>query len=280
MSRVGIAVLAGVFLAASTPSDAETAARHTSKAEKTSASDESTTAKKRAAKKRAAKRKKTAKQASKRKKSRGSRGKGKRKDKRVAAAKELFRNMPPGWTWPPNEAMKKANAACEEHLDELGVAWKRATREGKMAAPVVVPSMEIGGIKYVSAYRRGPHRLDCQFVQTLAQIGPELYALGVREIKFGSIYRNTNVRAHGTTKPILSRHALGIAMDIKSFTDEEGRVSVVELDYLRGDPLLHAIEDAINKSGKFRVVLTPANDPISHYDHFHIEAFVDYRGFR
>lgn len=281
MSRVGIAVLAGIVLGTTTPSYAETSvARRTSKASKASSSGEERTANKQRSKKRTAKRKKTAKHASKRKKSRSSRDKSKRRDKRVAIAKNVSRNMPPGWTWPPDEAMKKAGDACKQELDELGVVWKRASREGKMATPVVVPSMEIGGIKYVSAYRRGPHRLDCHFVRTLADIGPALYALGVREIKFGSIYRNTNVRAHGMTKPILSRHALGIAMDIKSFTDDEGRVSVVELDYLRGDPLLHAVEDVINKSGKFRAVLTPGNDPISHYDHFHVEAFVDYRGFR
>ena len=32
----------------------------------------------------------------------------------------------------------------------------------------------------------------------------------------------------------------------------------------------------INDSGNFRLVLTPKNDPISHKDHFHIEANPDY----
>src|SRR5688500_17632999 len=131
--------------------------------------------------------------------------------------------------------MQSASVACEETLDGLGIVWERATPEGKMVTPIYVPSMEIGGIKYISAYRRGPHRLDCQFVHTLAMNGPELFALGVREVTFGSIYRNTQVRAHGATKPILSRHALGIAKDIKSFTDDKGRVAVVEQDFLKGD---------------------------------------------
>lgn len=284
MSRVGIALVAGVFLAASAPSDAETSARRTATAAKSGTTEKTGTAakaKKRSKKKKAAK-------ASKRKKSRIARKKAKRKSKdrrkgtRVAVTEKLPKNrgMPPGWAWPPDAPMKKASVACEETLDGLGITWERASAQGKMVDPIVVPSMEIGGIKYVSAYRRGPHRLDCQFVQTLATIGPELYALGVREIKFGSIYRNTKVRSHGTRKPLLSRHALGIAMDIKAITDETGRVAVVELDYLRGDPLLHAIEDTVNKSKKFRAVLTPGNDPISHDDHFHIEAFVDYSSFR
>ena len=40
--------------------------------------------------------------------------------------------------------------------------------------------------------------------------------------------------------------------------------------------LLLSIEEVLNKSGRFRTVLTPRNDPKSHYDHFHIEAAIDY----
>jgi hypothetical protein len=176
--------------------------------------------------------------------------------------------------------MKAASVACEQNLDALGLVWERATPEGKIVDPIKVPSMEIGGIKYVPAYSKGVPRIDCQLVQTLAAVGPELVKIGVREIRYGSIYRNTNVRVHGATKPILSRHALGIAMDIKAFVDEQGRVANVELDYLKGDPLLHGIEDTVNASDRFRIVLTPGNDPLSHYDHFHIEAAVDFTAFQ
>jgi len=69
-------------------------------------------------------------------------------------------------------------------------------------------------------------------------------------------------------------------MDIKAFVDDSGRVAVVETDYLKDDPLLHGIEDLINKRTDFRDVLSPANDPISHDDHFHIEASVDFTAFR
>ena len=110
----------------------------------------------------------------------------------------------------------------------------------------------------------------------MATFGSELHALGVREIKFGSIYRNTTVRVGGKSKNILSRHALGIAMDVVSFVDETGREANVAKDYPNDDALLISIEEAINKSGKFRTVLTPRNDPKSHDDHFHIEAAVDY----
>jgi hypothetical protein len=141
--------------------------------------------------------------------------------------------------------------------------------------------MQIGGIAYTSAFgRRGAPTMECQFVRVLAQLGPELYGLGVREIQFGSIVRNTLARSHGQTKDFLSRHALGIAMDIRSFVDQSGRVATVEADYLKDDPLLHGIEELINARTQFRQVLTPGNDPISHDDHFHIEASVDFTAFR
>jgi hypothetical protein len=190
------------------------------------------------------------------------------------------KNMPRGYEWPPTRQMLGAEKACRAKLDELGVAYKPAKREGRIVDPMTVTAddgtMTIGGITYRSAYRKGPHKLDCQLALALHNFGPTMYELGVREITFGSIYRWTNVRVNGQTKNILSRHALGIAMDIVSITDDEGRVATVKTDYAGDDALLRSVEEAVNASGKFRTLLTPKNDPVSHGDHFHIEAYVDY----
>jgi len=125
-------------------------------------------------------------------------------------------------------------------------------------------------------FGKGRYKLDCQLARALHAIGPEIYAAGVREVRFGSIYRWSNVRVGGKTKNALSRHALGLAMDVVSFVDDSGREARVERDYGDGDPLLHAIEHLIDGSSLFRLVLTPSNDPISHHDHFHIEANPSY----
>jgi hypothetical protein len=186
-------------------------------------------------------------------------------------------NMPRGFAWPPSREMRAASASCERDLDRLGITWERGRRAGRIVDPIVIPAMQLAGIAYTSVYRRGPHALDCQFARTLATIGPLLHELGVREVRFGSIFRNTTVQVGGKRKNILSRHTLGLAMDVVEFVDHTGRVANVARDYLGGDPLLLAIEEAINRTGKFRIVLTPRNDPISHDDHFHIEAAVDYR---
>lgn len=206
--------------------------------------------------------------------------KKKKKEKKVPRVPDKTTNyalnMPRGFHWPPTQTMKDASAICEKQLDTLGITWTRGEPEGRIVDPVVVPAMELAGIKYVSRYRKGPHKLDCQLVRTLATFGNELYTLGVREVKFGRIFGNTTVRVGGKSKNILSRHALGIAMDVYSVIDDSGREAVVKTDYLKDDPLLLSIEETLNKSGRFRIVLTPRNDPKSHYDHFHIEAKIDY----
>jgi hypothetical protein len=137
--------------------------------------------------------------------------------------------------------------------------------------------MVFGGVRYTNMWgSQGPFPMDCQLALALETIGPELHALGVREVRFGSLYRWSNVRSGGVTKPYLSRHGLGLAMDIGSFVDDSGRVANIHKDYNQQDPLLHAIEQLINANGNFRIVLTPKNDPISHYNHYHIEARADY----
>lgn len=189
-------------------------------------------------------------------------------------------NMPRGFTWPPSHTMTDAAKACEAKLDELGVAWQTAKRQGHMVDAVTLPAGEldaqIGGITYTNVYDQHAVVMDCQLALALATFAPRLYELGVREVRVGSVYRWSKVRVAGKTLDMLSRHALGLAMDVVSFIDDQGREAIVAKDYKQDDELLLSIERAINDSGTFRTVLTPNNDPVSHKDHFHIEANPDY----
>lgn len=190
-------------------------------------------------------------------------------------------NMPRGYAWPPSKQMLATEKACTEELTTLGVKFKPAKREGRIVSALTIDPdpdghIVLGGIRYKSAWRNPPYKMDCQLALALHNFGADLHAAGVREVKFGSIFRWTNVRVNGETRPILSRHALGIAMDINSFTDETGREAIVKDHYPLGDPLLLAVESAVEASGKFRTLLTPKNDPVSHHDHFHIEVAVDF----
>jgi hypothetical protein len=198
----------------------------------------------------------------------------------TAHARPKIDNMPRGWQWPPSKAMVEAARACEQKLDELGVTWKAAKAEGRVVDPIEITTGDIGGITYTDTRSGNPPVMDCQLALSLATFAPRLYDLGVREVKIASLYRFTKVRVGGKTKNMLSRHALGIAMDVMSFVDDTGREAVVARDYKQDDELLLAIERAIDDADGFRTVLTPKNDPISHHDHFHIEADPDYRADR
>jgi hypothetical protein len=176
-------------------------------------------------------------------------------------------NMPPGWSWPPSAAMRTEGRACLARLDELGVAWKPAPKTRKVTTPIYVPSMEIGGVKLTSIWRKGPQVLDCRLARALAETGAEaLRAAGVVELRFSTIHRVKNIE--GTR--ILSRHALGLAMDVFEMVTEDGTRHVVKKDY--PDVVLLSVESWINQTGWFRYLLTPGNDRRHHHDHFHFEA--------
>jgi hypothetical protein len=198
---------------------------------------------------------------------------GKRDDRRPTRSTRA--NMPRGFVWPPSKTMVEAGEQCQRQLDELGVTWQASKRVGRIVNAMTLPDGQIGGITYTPVYSKN-QVFDCQLVLALASFAPRLYELGVREVRFGSAYRWSKVRVGGKTKNVLSRHGLGIALDIVSFVDDTGREAVVERHYKRGDDLLRDIERAVNDSGQFRVLLTPRNDPTSHRDHFHLEANPDY----
>ena len=204
----------------------------------------------------------------------GSRKKKKHSDNRKPT-RSTKANMPRGYTWPPSKTMEAHADACEAKLTELSIETTPVNkRVGRVLRPVQALT-EIGGITYTPVYAKN-QVMDCQLVLALATFAPRLYELGVREVRYGSAFRYTKVRVAGKTKNMLSRHALGIALDIVSFVDAEGREAKVEKDYRRGDDLLLGVERAVNDSGQFRILLTPKNDPKSHYDHFHLEANPDY----
>ena len=196
-----------------------------------------------------------------------------KKDSRVPT-KSTKSNMPRGFVWPASKNMVAMGEDCARAVDELGVSVAPAKAAGRVITPLTLPDAVIGGITFTPVYAK--HQVfDCQLVLALATFAPQLHGLGVREVKYGSAFRWSKVRVGGRTKNMLSRHALGIALDIVSFVDESGREAVVEKDY-RNDDLLLAVEKAVNDSGAFRLLLTPKNDPKSHHDHFHLEANPDY----
>ncbi len=184
----------------------------------------------------------------------------------LAAARRPPLNMPPGWTWPPSARMKDDGRACLAHLDALGVRWTKAPATRKVTTPVYLAEMSLGGVELSPIWKRGPFLMDCLLAAAIADHADVLRAAGVAALRFSEIhdYRNIN----GGKRRILSRHALGLAVDAFAFVTDDGVEHVVGRDY--PDVLLLTLEDWLRGTNGFRL-LTPGNDPKHHKDHFHLE---------
>src|SRR5215831_15598288 len=147
--------------------------------------------------------------------------------KKKAARPRL--GLPPGWTWPPNAQMKAEGKACLARIDALGVEWNAGPATPRIATPIVLPAMEIGGIKLTSMWRDGPFAMDCYLALAFADGGAAaLRDAGVVELRFSGIHSYRKVAG---TK-VLSRHALGLAIDVFEMVDRDGNKHVVNTDYL------------------------------------------------
>lgn len=179
-------------------------------------------------------------------------------------------NMPPGWQWPPTDGMRLSGERCLLALDQAGVNYRRKQHSvGKIATPVVVPSMNFAGLSVRQVYAKGAPVMDCHMALALAQQAPAVRALGIRELVVAGFYQNRRARLRGRSLPILSRHALGLAVDIRALVTEQGESLSVLKDYRH--PVFARFEQVLSTGGLLRAVVTPGNDP-AHRNHFHISA--------
>jgi hypothetical protein len=176
--------------------------------------------------------------------------------------------------------MRRAGTRCTEALTAAEVAWRPGPRTRAIATPVLVPGMELGGLRLVPTHRRPPFVMDCHLALALAEHGQVLRQLGVVELRFSTIHEYRRIRLGGRRSKALSRHSLGLAIDVFEIVTETGERISVAKRYRKGEPTLRAVEKSVVHSLAFRHPLTPGNSPRSHGDHFHLEARVDYRGDR
>lgn len=181
-------------------------------------------------------------------------------------------NMPPGWTWPPSEAMQAAGSRCLTRLDAGKVTYQRDQATKKVATPILLTDRSIGGIALVPLRVQRRYTLDCHLAAALAAVAPDLRALGVRALHYRTMHELRTVRRGGRSLKTLSRHALGLALDVFEVAFDDGRVLRVKGDWRRHGRLLPRVAAVFTRSADFRNPLTPANDPADHGDHLHIEA--------
>lgn len=184
-------------------------------------------------------------------------------------------NMPAGWTWPPSAAMKAAGAECLTRLDTAGVAYRKGPATKKIATPVVLVDLTAGALVLTPLKGKraepGAWPMDCQLAAGFAELGPALGALGIEALRFRTLHEYRMVRKNGRTTKILSRHAIGLAIDVFGVELADGRVLEVERDWAT-EPVLAAMVAVFEGSERFRTPLSPANDPRDHDDHVHLEA--------
>ncbi len=124
--------------------------------------------------------------------------------------------------------------------------------------------------------------LDCSLVYSLASFGPTLLATGVERIVWSSGYRHSYIR----NSRRLSRHALGLALDIHVYSGKDIGSLDVAKDYeqglgddanclgralTKGGATLRSLVCTMKESPLFRHVLDPDYDE-AHYHHFHVAA--------
>lgn len=180
-------------------------------------------------------------------------------------------NMPVGWTWPPSPAMRAIGAECTRALDEAELSWRRGPATPKIATPVLLSPMTAGGVTLVPLRGKGSYPMDCHLARALHAVAPSLVEQGVVALGFRTLHEYRTVRKRGRSTKILSRHAIGLAVDVFELHLDDGRVLQVERDWASEPRLAQAVA-VFADSELFRTPLTPANDPHDHGDHVHLEA--------
>jgi hypothetical protein len=157
--------------------------------------------------------------------------------------------------------------ACLRELGQRGVVFSRREAERGVPTPILVKS-DVGGVHFFSDGM--PFIADCRLVLALTELGPELAALGVSQMRFSGAYAY-RYKPSGR----LSLHAHGLAIDVHEIWFGGERLSVRK-DFARGlgrecapgMPRLNELACRVRQQHLFKELLTP-DDNADHYDHFH-----------
>jgi hypothetical protein len=173
--------------------------------------------------------------------------------------------------------------SCLKLLRYLRVPHKRLSHVKGVATPVEIRGGRIGRIRYRQIHDKGRMVMACRLAVALQRVSSLLHVNGVKEVLFSNFYSWRKVEDSRR----LSRHALGLAIDIHGFKNTKGRVAEVEKHYEKGlgkgrtceglaktwqARMLRDIACDLDASNLFDRILTPDYDS-GHEDHFHISTF-------
>lgn len=186
-------------------------------------------------------------------------------------------------------ASRNANlstAACLRELRVKKYPFKRVGAFKGVATPVRVDG-EIEGVKFrVPGAKSQFGVLDCRLALTLVEFARFLETQGITQVTVDNFYRpNARLPSKRSKR---SQHAYGLAIDLTTFTLEDGRVLHVENDWGAGidtDPCgpraqlftrsdntveLRELVCKLVQEQIFHHHLTPSHDA-AHRDHLHLD---------
>jgi len=119
---------------------------------------------------------------------------------------------------------------CLRLLRALHVPYRRLRHVKGVATPIRVLGNRIGRTRYVPRYKSNKMIMDCRMAVALARANEIFKVNQIHALVFSNFYCWRYVEETGR----LSRHALGLAVDVHAFIDRQGRRLEVERDYQKG----------------------------------------------
>lgn len=169
---------------------------------------------------------------------------------------------------------------CLDTLTRLKIPWKPGPKKRGLKNPVQLDTYVLNGVYYHWYWAEtNDLLLDCRMVLSLYMAGPIFRKHGFDEVLYTSSYRYSYIS--GTRR--LSRHAAGMALDVKALRGPGGVVVVVERDWHRHEgtatdcvgPLpagparrMRELVCEFETLPLFGGILTPDTD-YDHRNHFH-----------
>jgi hypothetical protein len=158
---------------------------------------------------------------------------------------------------------------CLNELHSRGIPFRTSAPVLGIATPVVLAG-PLHGLRFYAPDKR-PFLADCRLLLALDEIGPELTALGVTEVRFSGAY------VYKLTHPgRMSMHAYGLAVDLHAFHVRGTKLEVKrDFAHARGTacsaglPTLNLLACRMRAHGVFKELLGP-DDNAAHFDHFHV----------
>lgn len=190
-----------------------------------------------------------------------------------------YRAIIPGGAWetaPRAVWQIRAEAECLRALDEARVPYERVTEPLSTPTPTPVRlAGSVGGVAYTTTRVGEPIVLSCEMAARLPELSRIVRAEGVSRVVVLSSHR---------TRPNISFHRLGMALDLFAFDTPRGRLSVN--DHFEETPAhrtcdspepgdwraasLLRIACNLARTRRFSSILTP-NYNDGHRNHFHID---------